>query len=57
MDNQQFLPIILALFPIVAGIVSKIAKLSISNIRLIGLAAIVVLGAFLFSTVETDPPI
>ncbi len=56
-DNQHSLPIILALFPIVVGIVWKVVHISISNIRLISLATIIASGVFLFFAVETDSPI
>lgn len=56
MDNQQFLPIILSLFPFILGVVWKVVQISISNIRIISLAAIAVLGLSLFFAVEVDLP-
>ena len=53
MDNQHTLPIVFALIPLVLGIVLNVAKISFSNIKYIGLAAIVALSMFLISTIET----
>ncbi len=55
MDNQHSLPIILALLPLVMGIVWKITKISFSRLKSIGLTTIVALGMFLVFSVETDP--
>jgi hypothetical protein len=53
MVNQHTVPIILALCPLVLGIVLRVVKISFSNLKYIGLTAIVVLGIFLVLTVET----
>lgn len=52
MDKQHYFPIILPLFPLVLGIILKVAKISFSNLRYAGLATIVVLGMCLLFTVE-----
>jgi hypothetical protein len=57
MNNQQILPVILALAPLVLGCVWKVSKISFSNLKSIGLTIIVVLGMFLVFTVEIDPSI
>ncbi len=55
MDNQQALPIILALIPLVLGIVWRVAQISFATLKSIGLTAIVALGILLVTTVEIDP--
>lgn len=57
MENLHSLPAILALLPIVVGIVWKITRISVSTIRSIGLVAIAILGILLFFVVETDSSI
>ncbi len=57
MDNQQILPIIFALVPLVLGVVWKVSQISFSNLKSIGLTTIVVLGILLVFTVEIDPSI
>lgn len=54
MESQNSLPIILALFPLVVGILRKITKISFSRLRTIGLTTIVVSGVLLTFNVETD---
>ena len=53
-ENQQSLPIILALCPLVLGIVLKVVSISFSNLKLIGLTAIVAIGATLVFVVGAD---
>jgi hypothetical protein len=55
MDNLNTVPIILALCPLVLGIVLRVVPISFSNLKYIGLTTIVVLGIFLVLTVGTDP--
>jgi hypothetical protein len=55
MDKQNYFPIILALIPLVLGIILKAAKISFSNLKYVGLVTIVALGMFLVFAVEADP--
>ncbi len=55
MDKQHYIPIVFGLFPLVLGIALKIAKIWFSNLKYIGLVAIVALGMFLVFGVEGDP--
>ncbi len=55
MESQNSLPIFLALFPLVVGILRKITKISFSGLRAIGLTTIVVSGMLLAFFAETDP--
>ncbi len=55
MDNQHSLPIILALFPLLVGIIFRFSKISLSGLKSIGLISIAVLSMFLMFAVETDP--
>ena len=57
MDNQQVLPIILALVPLILGSVWRVSKIWFSTLKSIGLTTIVVLGMILVFTVEIDPSI
>lgn len=55
-DNQHSLPITLALLPLVLVVVWKIAKISFSYLKPVGLTTVLVLGILLVFFVETDPP-
>jgi NADH:ubiquinone oxidoreductase subunit 4 (subunit M) len=55
MDNQQTLPIVLAIIPLVLGIIWKFLQISFTTLKSIGLTTIVVLGIFLVTIIEVDP--
>ncbi len=55
MDNQQFLPILLALFPLILGIVGRVADISFSYLKPLVLATISILGLVLGFAVDADP--
>ena len=54
MDNQQLHLSILALSPIIVGVVGKVAQIPFSKFKSFGLMAIVAVGLFLGFGVETD---
>lgn len=54
MDNQLSLSIILYIFPFIVGVVWKMAKISFSSLKPVGLATIVVLAIFLFFAAKID---